>query len=236
MDGTTLLDPAALETLLRRALGVEAPTSLRVEGSNRLLGDLHLRGLEPGAALHLLGAKRRDHLPETGAEVLLSLLLGDEVLTIQTTLLQAADPVSGDEASPLLRVAWPTRGVGFHRRADVRVAAPDQAPLDAVLRAGGAGAAAQVLNLTETGVGVGFREGPPPALGTQVLVETRLPEGTLLALTGEVRHLERLDGDSLPWRAGIVLKGTPDAVLETLRAFVQTRRTDRSETLRQGPP
>jgi hypothetical protein len=237
MDGTRILDPSELETLIRRALMVKAPTSLRTEGSNRLLGDLHLRGLEPGHALHLLGAKRRDQLPEAGTAILLSLLLGDEVLAIHTTLL---DPLVAREDEtyfpPVLRAAWPTEGVSFHHRADVRVAAPDQAPLDAVLQAGGAEFAGKVLNLTEAGVGVGLVDGPGLSPGTAVVVETMLPRGGKLRITGELRHVERLEADPLPWRVGIVLKGNAPEVLEDLRTFVQYRRTDRSESLRQGTP
>jgi hypothetical protein len=237
MDGTRILDPVQLETLLRRALMVRAPTSLRSEGSNRLLGDLQLRGLEPGHALHLVGAKRRDQLPPAGTAILLSLLLGEEVLAIHTTLL---DPLVAHEEEaffpPVLRAAWPTEGVSFHHRADVRVAAPDQTPLDAVLRIPGAEFPARVLNLTETGVGVGLVEDPGLHLGMEVAVETSLPDGGLLRLAGDLRHIELLEWDPLPWRAGIVLRGNPQDVLEGLRAFVQNRRTDRSDSLRQGAP
>ena len=237
MDATRILDPAELETLLRRALMVKAPTSLRTEGSNRLLGDLQLRGLEPGEALHLLGAKRRDQLPEAGTPILLSMLLGDEVLAIHTTLL---DPLVAHEDEtffpPVLRAAWPREGVSFHHRADVRVAAPDQAPLEGLLGVAGTEFAARLLNLTETGIGIGLVDGPGLHLGMGVVLETHLPEGILLRLTGEFRHIERLEGDPLPWRAGIVLKDNPPEVLETLRAFVQNRRTDRSDSLRQGTP
>ena len=237
MDGTRILPPAELETLLRRALMVKAPASLRTEGSNRLLGDLQLRGLEPGTALHLLGAKRRDQLPEAGTPILLSLLLGAEVLAIHTTLL---DPLVAHEDEtffpPVLRAAWPVEGISFHHRADVRVAAPDQAPLDAVVKLGGAALAARVLNLTEAGLGVGLVDAPGLCVGTEVTVETILPEGELLGLAGECRHLERLQGDPLPWRVGIVFKGNSEEVLELLRSFVQNRRTDRSESMRQGAP
>lgn len=237
MDGHRQLEPGELETLLRRALMVKAPTSLRVEGSSRLLGDLQLRGLEPGRALHLLGAKRRDQLPEAGTAILLSLLLGDEVLAIPTTLLDPMVAVE-DETSfpPVLRAAWPMAGVSFHHRAGVRVAAPDQAPLEALLKVDGAELAARLLNLTETGIGVGLVEGPGLRPGMGVALETILPEGSLLRLAGELRHIERLEGDPLPWRAGIVLKDNPPEVLESLRAFVQNRRTDRSDALRQGTP
>jgi hypothetical protein len=69
-----------------------------------------------------------------------------------------------------------------------------------------------------------------------VIVQTSLPNGELLQIAGEFRHIERLEGDPLPLRAGIVLKGNPPDVLEGLRAFVQNRRTDRSESLRQSAP
>ncbi len=235
MQGSRVLNPAELETLLRRALMVKAPTSLRTEGSARLLGDLQLRGLEPGQALHLVGAKRRDQLPEPGTAILLALLLGDEVLTIHTVLLE---PLVAQEDEtffpPVLRAAWPSEGVTFHHRADVRVAAPDQAPLEAIVRTCGVDAEARILNLTEMGIGIGMRNDPGLTLGTEVVLETSLPEGERLRLAGELRHIELLDGDPLPWRAGLIQKGNPPEVLERLRAFVQNRRTDRSDALRKG--
>jgi len=183
----------------------------------------------------LLGAKRRDQLPEAGSAILLSLLLGDEVLTIHTTLLESL--VAHEEETffpPVLRAAWPTEGVSFHHRADVRVAAPDQTPLEAMLRVDQGEFPARVLNLTEAGVGVGLVDCGSLRLGMDATVETALarrwPASTLW---GSPPHRAAGRGPAA-LASGLVLKGNGPAVLESLREFVQNRRTDRSEALRRG--
>ena len=58
-----------LETILREAKELRASVSLRADGTNRMLGDLHFSGIQPGVAIHLSGAKRRDQMPEEGTIV-----------------------------------------------------------------------------------------------------------------------------------------------------------------------
>ena len=101
-----------LETLLREAKNLKASVSLRAMGTNRMMGDLHLAGLEPGVAMHLMGAKRRDQLPEEGTMVALSIILGDQVVSLDSPLLAPLEAVEGDTMiPPVLRIAWPTRGI-----------------------------------------------------------------------------------------------------------------------------
>ncbi len=229
------LDSATLGTLLRRAHLVKAPTSLRAEGSNRVLGDLQLRGLEPGAALHLLGAKRRDQLPEAGTVVTLSILLGDEVLSIRSTLLEPLVASEGDTLfPPVLRVAWPQEAVTFHHRQSVRVAAPDQAPLDARVSGAGIAALGRILNLTDSGLGLGLAEAPWMRAGISLEVEAELPGVGPMRFAGEVRHTTVLADSDFPVRAGLRFRALPPEDLERLRRFIQNRRTDRSEGFRQG--
>lgn len=229
------LDSATLGTLLRRAHLVKAPTSLRAEGSNRVLGDLQLRGLEPGAALHLLGAKQRDQLPEAGTVVILSILLGDEVLSLRSTLLEPLVASEGDTLfPPVLRVAWPQEAVTFHHRQSVRVAAPDQAPLDARVLGAGIATRGRILNLTESGLGLGLTEAPWMQAGVFLEVEVELPGIGAMQLSGEVRHTTMLADSDLPVRAGLRFRNLSAEDLERLRLFIQNRRTDRSEGFRQG--
>ncbi len=229
------LDSSTLETVLRRAHLVKAPTSLRAEGSNRMLGDLQLRGLEPGVALHLLGAKRRDQLPEAGTPVTLSILLGDEVLSLRSVLLEPLVASEGDTLfPPVLRVAWPTEAIAFHHRQSVRVAAPDQLPLEAIVRAGDHSAPGRILNLTETGLGLGLAQAPWIRTGLLLDVEAELPGIGTIHLAGEVRYCTVLEDNALPVRAGMLLGTVAPEVLEQLLRFVQNRRTDRSEHFRQG--
>lgn len=230
------LDVPTLETALRRAHLVKAPTSLRAAGSDRILGDLQLRGLESGVALHLLGAKRRDQIPSAGTEVTLSILLGDEVLSLRSQLLEPLVAAEGDTLfPPVLRVAWPTEAVSFHHRTAVRVAAPDQLPLEARVRAqGGPSAPARVVNLSESGLGVALAEATWVHAGMELEIEMELPGIGRVRLAGEVRHLTLLEGKELPLRAGLVLGPLEPATRDGLRRFVQNRRTDRSESLRQS--
>lgn len=235
MNAPQHLDHSTLEAALRRAHLVKAPTSLRVEGGGRVLGDLQLRGLEPGVALHLVGAKRRDHLPAAGTAVVLSILLGEEVLTLRTTLLEPLVAQEGDTLfPPVLRVAWPAQAAAFHHRAAMRVAAPAQAPLPAVVRGEGVSAPAYILNLTESGIGLALAEAPWMQPGLTLEVEVDLPGAGPVSFSGEVRYATVLEEGDLPVRAGLLFHGLPPDALETLWEFIQNRRTDRSESLRHG--
>lgn len=221
--------------LLQKAREASASASVRAIGSVRLLGDLHISGLEPGVAVHVSGAKRRDQLPAKGTAVAVSILLGEEVLSIQTRLL---DAILADESDtlfpPVLRLEWPSTRIEVRKRGDVRVATPDLPPLSATLEIGDRVYPAKLLNLTETGMGLGLAEQIMVDLHTQVEVETELPGGFRIRTTGNVRHLEWLDEDPVPTRLGLVLGCMTDATREALRRFIQARRTDRSENLRTG--
>ena len=223
-----------LETLLAQAKEGCAHASIRAVGSSRMLGDLQVRGLEPGKAVQLMGVKRREQFPSSGTEVTLSILIGDEVISSRTVLL---DPIIYSEGDtlfpPVLRVAWPARAVQSHRRRDVRVASPDLPPLSATLEFGGRKFQADLLNLAETGMGLGFSEEFPIALKDVVEVETRLPRGRIIRTTGEVRYAETVAGEPLPFRVGLVLGTMADHVQDTLHRFIQARRMDRSEGMRR---
>ena len=229
------LSPEELESLLQRARESRAPASIRAVGSVRLLGDLRISGFEVGTSVQLSGAKRRDQLPPKGTPVAVSLLLGEEIFSIQTRLLE---PILADESDtlfpPVLRVEWPQTQMEVHRRGDVRVATPDLPPLTAKLEFKDKVYTAKLLNLTETGLGLGLTERLLMDLHAQVEVETDLPGGIRIRTTGNVRHLEWLDEDPLPTRLGLVLGCMTDQSREALRRFIQARRTDRSENLRNG--
>jgi hypothetical protein len=229
------LSDLEMQALLDRARASKAPASIRAVGSVRLLGDLHVNGLEAGRALHLGGAKRRDQLPPRDTPVGLSLLLGDEVLALQSTML---DPIISEQGDtlfpPVLRLSWPRPGVEFHRRCAVRVATPDLPSLPARLAIQGTRHEATLLNLNETGMGLGLASQMLLDLHAQVEVETDLPGGVSLRATGEVRHLEWLDDDPMPTRIGLVLGQMSEGDREALRRFIQARRTVRSEALRNG--
>lgn len=229
------LNQDELLELVQQARKMSAPASIRAVGSVRLLGDLHISGLEPGVAVHLSGAKRRDQVPPKGTPVTVSILLGDEVLSIQSRLLEA---ILADESDtlfpPVLRVDWPSSQVEVRIRGDVRVATPDLPPLSATLEIKDRTYAAKLLNLTETGMGLGLAEQVMVDLHTQVEVETELPGGLRIRTTGNVRHLEWLDNDPVPTRLGLVLGCMTDSTREALRRFIQARRTDRSDKLRGG--
>jgi len=228
------MDKDQLEALLRKAKETHAPASIRALGSPRLLGDLEVCGLEPGHTIHLMGAKRRDQIPPLGTEVTLSLLVEDEVITAHTTLLEAIISSEGDTLfPPILRVAWLDKAIEFHRRKDVRVATPNLPPLKALLTFEGSSREAHLLNLTETGMGVGVAEEMPLLPHARVEIEVLLPGGHPLKVSGEVRHSELLDHDPLPTRIGLVFSEISPESRETLHRFVQARRTDRSEVMRK---
>ena len=222
-----------LETMLREAKDLKASLSLRAMGTNRMLGDLRLGGLEPGVAMHLVGAKRRDQLPEEGTLVTLSIILGDQVVSLDSPVLTPLVAAEGDTLfPPVLRIAWPTRGIELKRRRDMRMASPDQAPLVGILKAQDQSWEVQVLNLTETGMGLALPGSANLPLRQKIQVQTTLPGGALFSCHGEIRHLMHMEGDPLPTRAGVVFWGLPGEGQEALRRFIQDRRTDRSQNLR----
>jgi c-di-GMP-binding flagellar brake protein YcgR len=228
LSGTQLGD------LLRRAKAESAHASIRAVGSTRMLGDLQVRGLEPGTAVQLMGVKRREQFPNPGAEVIVSILLGDVVISSRTTLLEPILHVEGDTLfPPVLRVAWPTHAIQTHRRQEVRVATADLPSLEAVLDCEGRRVAVRLLNLTETGMGLGLDHELDLPVKTLVHVETQVPGGGAIRVAGELRHAEMLEGEPHPMRLGVVLGPLEDGVRDTLHRFIQARRMDRSEELRR---
>lgn len=222
-----------LETMLKEAKELRASVSLRAEGTNKMLGDLHFSGIQPGVAIHLSGAKRRDQIPAEGAMVALSIILGEEVVSFDSPVIAALVATEGDTLfPPILRVAWPTRGIEIKRRRDMRVASADQAALVGTLKTLENSWQVKVMNLTETGMGVALPETAKLSLRQKVQVETTLPGGAFFSSHGEIRHLMHMEEDTLPTRAGIVFYGLPGEGQDALRRFIQDRRTDRSERLR----
>jgi hypothetical protein len=225
--------PAELEDLLRRAMDTRAPATLRLEGSNRILGDLRIAGMRSGLDLRVAGAKRRDALPPAGTKAALSLVVGEEVLSAPTQFMepQASD---ADEPGlgPVLRLRWPGPEIAFHHRAGIRVAAPSQTPLKAELEANGGVWQARIMNLTETGLGLGLAATLPLEAFSIVEVRTELPGAGPLRAVAEVRHVTLLDDEALPTRIGLVVKDAAPEDLDALYRFVQMRRADRSETMR----
>lgn len=227
------LTPDQLGTILQRARQDRAPLSLRALGCFRIQGDLHLTGLEVGKALQLSGARRRDHLHPQGTPVMLTVLLGDEVYSLRTTMLAPILSPEGDtQVPPILRLAWPVGGAECHQRASVRVAGPDLPALEATLILDEARIPATVMNLTETGMGLSV-EGPIPVrIRQQVEIDVMLPGERRLRATAEVRFVEAPGDGAAMTHIGMVLGCmTPDG-REGLRAFIQARRTDLSEGLR----
>lgn len=224
-----------INALLQRIKETKARASLRSEGSAKLLGDLQVQALEQGKALHLAGAKRRDQLPPVGSPASLTVILGDEVLTVRSTILEPIISTDGDTLfPPVLRISWPTESFTVHQRRDVRVATPDLPPLRATLHVQGKRVEAKLLNLTELGVGLGIAEVVHLDLHSTARIETLLPGGIPFRSMGEVRHLERLQDESLPMRVGLVLVDIETPAREALNRFLQARRTDRSENMRQA--
>jgi hypothetical protein len=235
MDEKNGLSGKDLEKLLYQAKAESAYASIRAMGSARILGDLQVRGLEPGKAIQLMGVKRREQFPVPGSEVILSILLGDEVISSHTTLLEPIVFAEGDTMfPPVLRLAWPTKAIQTHRRHEVRVAGPDFPSLDATIEVQGKHLQAQLLNLTETGMGLGLVEKVDVPFKTQVQVETLLPGGAIIRAPGEIRHAEFVENEPQPMRLGIVLGAMTDQVRDALHRFIQARRMDRSEEMRKS--
>lgn len=229
------LSGAELERLLIQARQECAYASLRAVGSARMLGDLQVRGLEPGTAVQLMGVKRREQFPASGTDVILSILLGEEVISSRTSLLDPIIFAEGDTMfPPILRVAWPSRAIQSHQRHEVRVATADLPPLEGLVEYGGRKVRAHLLNLTETGMGIGCDAPWAIPHKAVVTVETWLPGGELIRASGEVRHSEVFENEPLPQRIGLVLGAMSDTSREALHRFIQARRMDRSEELRKA--
>jgi hypothetical protein len=232
MGIASFLSAPVLEQFLIQARLTEAVASLRLQGVNsRLLGDLRIHGIRPGSVLELSGLHVRDAVPTVGTAVTLTVLLGDEVLTLESLLLP---PLPDGAGNLLLRLDWPLEPARLHRRRDVRVAAPDQTPLKARVGLGGRQLDALLVNLTETGVGLAFQEALLVELHAVVDIDAKLPDGTVLCCPGEVRHLTYLEGQDYPTRLGVVLVPLPDTDLEPIHRFIQARRTDRSQSFRRS--
>lgn len=225
-------DDKHLETILHAALRSGAPASLRAEGAVRMLGHLHVRSLEPGALIQLEGLKLRDVLPPAGTPVTLTLLHGEDVVSIRTRLLEPILAEHEPKAPPVVQAAWPTEPLQVHPRRAVRVATADLPPLEATLIWHGQRHSAKLLNLTDMGLGLGLAEELEIGYHDQVEVTTRLPGAETLTVQGDVRHVESLEGDELPTRLGLVLVDLPLETREALQRFIQARRMDRSTEIR----
>ena len=232
MGHASLLNASVLEQFLIQARLTKAVVSLRLHGGgSRLLGDLHLQSFKPGASLALSGLHARDSVPAEGMPVTLTILLGDDVLTLESTLLP---PTQDKLGNTVLRLDWPHESARLHHRRDVRVAAPDQSPLKVRVTLGGHQYGALLVNLTETGVGLALEDALMIELHTSVDIDAELPDGTALHCPAEVRHLTYLDGQEFPTRLGLVLTPAPGTDLEPIHRFIQARRTDRSQRFRQN--
>lgn len=231
MGQTSTITTAVLERFLLQARLTGAQASLRPEGGHtRLFGDLHIHGLRSGSSVSLSGLHTRDSVPEPGTAVSLTILLGEEVLTLTSTL----EAPTQENDTTILHLAWPQDSAQIHPRREVRVAAPAQNPLKAKVNLGNRILDALLVNLTETGVGLAFREPLMLDLHTLLEIDADLPDGATLQCPGEVCHLTYLEGHDYPTRLGVVLNPTPSTDLGPMLRFIQARRTDRSQSLRQS--
>ena len=231
-DPRTLNEPD-IEALLKRAMDSKATASLRAGGSAWMLGQLRVQALQPGQAIHLLGAKRRDQLPPEGTPVTLSLLLGDEAIALQTLMLKPLPSQDNQQEAPILRTAWPTQALEIGKREEVRVAYSALRPLCATLHHQGRTLEAKVLNLTETGMGLGLAVNASFAAQDRVEVDTCFPGGKPFRVTGEVRHCETLADDEMPTRMGLILVDIPPEIRGSLHRLIQARRMYYSQNLRE---
>ncbi len=219
-----------LDALLERGASLSAPASLRESGSLRMLGDLQLISIDQGRSVLFRGAKRRDQHPPVGSVLTLSLLLETEAVALRTSMMELVS--APEEAGPLVRVTWPTEILECHRREDLKVASPGLPALDAQVDVGGQICEAKLLNLSETGIGLGFAQSFPLVLRAHLSVQAVLPGNIPFEINGEVRHMEILEGDNLPLRVGVVLGDYTGASREGMRRFIQAKRTLMSEMLR----
>jgi len=226
MSHASALSAPVLEQFLIQARLTHAVASLRLHSANsRLLGELRIHSFLASRTLALSGLHARDLVPVEGTPVTLTILLGDEVLSLESVLLA---PIQDDEGHTLLHLRWPQEPAQLHRRRDMRVAGPDQSPLKVRVTLGDRRLDALLVNLTETGVGLAFEESLLVDLHASVEIDAELPDGAILHCPGEVRHLSILEGQDHPTRLGIVLHPLPDTDLEPIHRFIQARRTDRS--------
>ena len=233
MTTASPLSAPVLENFLLQCRLTRAVASLRLHDANaRLLGDLRLHRYRAGAFLELAGLHVRDSAPPVGTAVTLTILLGEEVLTLESVL---DAPVADRKGNRILRLSWPLESARRLQRRDMRVAAPDQPPLKVQVRLAGRSFEALLVNLTETGVGLAFQESLLVELHTSVDLDATLPDGALLHCPGEVCHITHLEGEAYPTRLGVVLSLQPGMDLEPIHRFIQARRTDRSASLRQSP-
>ncbi len=228
------IDDKRLEAILKKAKKSGTSASLRAEGAVKMLGHLHVRSLDTGTAIQLEGAKLRDILPPAGTQVTLTLIQGDEVISIRTHLLEPITMEHEPKLPPVLQAAWPTEPPEIHPRRAVRVATPDLPPLEATIHWHGQTFGAKLLNLTDMGMGLGFKDVLTFQYHDQLEVVTNLPGSESLTVSGDVRHSEALEGDELPTRVGLVLVDLPAETRESLQRFIQARRMDRSFSLRGG--
>lgn len=232
MGHASSLSAPVLEQFLIQARLTRAVASLRLQGSPaRLLGNLRVHGLRPGSGLELSGLRPRDQVPAPGTPVTLTVLLGEEVLTLESLLLA---PVPDRDGATLLRLDWPHEPARLHHRREVRVAAPEQSPLKARVGVGDRLVEALLVNLTENGVGLALKETLLVDLHASVTIDAELPDGSILRCPGEVRHLTYIEGHAHPTRLGVILQPGPGQDLDSIHRFIQARRTDRSQGFRQG--
>lgn len=224
MNAAPATDPALLADLLRRAESLQASATLRQVGSSRILGDLQVLSLEAPDAVVLTWDNGREQAPASGSEVILSVVVGDELHTLRTRLLTAVQPH--------LRVAWPSELLESGARAQLRVAAPDQSPLNAKLCQGDACRDALLLRLTESGMRLAVDGHVDVTTGAPVLVETALPGGRTVEVACRVQGVFSDSKEALPLRLDLVYASLVPDVQEALQRFIQARRTDRSEILR----
>jgi len=232
MGHASLLTAPVLEQFLVQAHLTKAVASLRLQGAgSRLLGDLRIQAFRPGASLELSGLNARDSVPAEGMLVTLTILLGEEVLTLESLLLP---PIQDPLGNTLLRLDWPHEAARLHHRRDARVAGPDQSPLKVRVTLGSQQYDALLMNLTETGVGLALNETLMVELHASVGIDAELPDGTPLHCPAEVRHLTYLEGQDYPMRLGLVLTPGPETDVESVHRFIQVRRTDRSQSFRRN--
>ncbi len=226
MNAACPLDTAHVDRLLREAQALHAPATLRQEGTPRIFGDLAVTDLADEGGLVLSWDNGREVPPPPGADVTLSVLVGDRIHTFRTRVLSAAQPH--------LTVAWPTELMASGSRDALRVAAPDQSPLQAEIRWEGGSCRAELLRLTESGLTLlgGGGEGLQP--GVALVVGTVLPGGQPIDLEGHV-VVASTGGGAEAGRVEVAFGVLPVEVREALQRFLQARRTDRSELLRTEP-
>lgn len=221
-------DPSFLEALLRQAERLQSSATLRQVGSRRILGDLQVAFLEVPTSVVLTWDNGREQAPAPGSEVVLTLVVGDEVHTLRAAMVEAVQPH--------LRVTWPSELLETGARTRLRVAAPDQIPLEARLCQEGACREAELLHLTESGMALAVNAPFEAEVGDELLVETELPGGRLLEVVCRVLQVteSRLSPERLQVELGFHMLAVEAG--ETLQRFIQARRTDRSELLRSEGP